>query len=107
MRHNGVRFTPRGDVGGGVRMSMPPYGVKPGRRKKPPHRCDSVLHALGWTLLSGLVPGSGFLHSRRQRLGSIVLLVALVGVVWLALATPHSLSSALDLAFDPSRLTRA
>ena len=49
---------------------MPPYGVKPGRRKAGPHRCDSVLHALGWTLLSAVVPGAGFLHSRRQRLGT-------------------------------------
>ncbi len=88
-------------------MSMPPYGVKPGRRKKPPHRCDSVLHALGWTLLSGLVPGAGFLHNRRQRLGALVLLVAVVGSVWLVLVTPHSLQSALDLAFDPTSLTRA
>jgi LCP family protein required for cell wall assembly len=87
-------------------MSMPSYGVKPGRRKKPPHRCDSVLHALGWTLLSGVVPGAGFLHNRRQRLGALVLLASLVVLVWVAVATPHSLQSALDLAFDPSRLTR-
>ncbi len=88
-------------------MSMPPYGVKPGRRKKPPHRCDTVLHALGWTLLSGVVPGSGFLLNRRQRLGVAVLVISFGGLLWLALASPHSLRSALDLAFDPSRLTRA
>jgi len=88
-------------------MSMPPYGVKPGRRKAPPHRCDTVLHAVGWTLLSGLVPGAGFLHNRRQRLGALVLLAATVALVWLVLVSPHTLSSALDLAFDPSRLTRA
>jgi LCP family protein required for cell wall assembly len=88
-------------------MSMPPYGVLPGRRKKPPHRCDSVLHALGWTLLSGVVPGAGFLHNRRQRLGALLVLVSFVGVVWLALASPHSLQAALDLAVDPARLTRA
>ena len=88
-------------------MSMPPYGIKPGRRKAGPHRCDSVLHAVGWTLLSAVIPGAGFLHNRRHRLGLVVLAVALVGAVWAALAAPHDLGSALDLAFDPSRLTKA
>jgi LCP family protein required for cell wall assembly len=88
-------------------MSMPPYGIKPGRRKAGPHRCGSVLHAVGWTLLSAVVPGAGLLHSRRPRLGAAVLVVALVGAVWAALVAPHNLTDALDLAFDPSRLTRA
>jgi LCP family protein required for cell wall assembly len=88
-------------------MSMPPYGIRPGRRKAAPHRCDSVLHALGWTVMSALVPGAGFLHNRRERLGACAVLVALVGAVWAALAAPHNLGAALDLAFDPSRLTRA
>jgi LCP family protein required for cell wall assembly len=88
-------------------MSMPPYGIKPGRRRAGPHRCESVLHAVGWTALSALVPGAGFLHSRRQRLGAVVLMVAVAGVVWAAVAAPHNLRAALDLAFDPSRLTRA
>jgi LCP family protein required for cell wall assembly len=88
-------------------MSMPPYGVKPGRRKAPPHRCDSVARTLGWTLLSAVVPGAGFLHSRRFRLGLTVLLVSLGAVVFAAVAAPHDLHGALDLAFDPSDLTRA
>jgi LCP family protein required for cell wall assembly len=92
-------------------MSMPPYGIKhggrPGRRKAGPHRCDSVLHAVGWTLLSAVLPGAGFLHSRRQRLGVAVLLVAVVGAIWGFLAAPKNLRSALDLAFDPASLTRA
>ena len=105
-------------------MSMPPYGIKPGRRKagrhaatpvraarseRPdgPHRCDSVLHALGWTVLSALAPGAGFLHGRRRRLGAFVLLVAAVGFVWAAVAAPHNLTAALDLATNPSELTRA
>ena len=88
-------------------MSMPPYGVKPGRRRAGPHRCPSVWHALGWTVLSAVVPGSGFLHNRRQRLGALVFLVSLVGVVWVGLEAPHNLRAALDLAFSPSRLTRA
>jgi LCP family protein required for cell wall assembly len=87
-------------------MSMPPYGVKPGRRRAGPHRCSSMLHTLGWTLLSAVVPGAGLLHSRRQRLGAVVLVVALIGVVWAAVAMPHNLRSVLDLAVDPSRLTR-
>jgi len=52
-------------------MSLPPYGVKPGRRRAGPHRCPSVGHALGWTVLSAVVPGSGFLHNRRPRLGAL------------------------------------
>jgi len=88
-------------------MSMPPYGVKPGRRKAGPHRCDSVARTLGWTLLSAVVPGAGFLHSRRHRLGLTVLLVSLGGLVLAAYAVPHNLRAALDLAVDPSELTRA
>jgi LCP family protein required for cell wall assembly len=87
-------------------MSMPPYGVKPGRRRAGPHRCSSLLHSLGWTLLSAVVPGAGFLHARRQRLGVAVLVAAVAGVAWAAVALPHSLRSGLSLAFDPSRLTR-
>src|SRR3569623_1209273 len=88
-------------------MSMPPYGGKPGRRKAGPHRCSSVRHALGWTLLSALVPGAGFLHNRRQRLGALLLLVSAVGAAWVALAAPHNLNAAITLATDPARLTRA
>jgi LCP family protein required for cell wall assembly len=88
-------------------MSMPPYGIRPGRRKAGPHRCASVLHAVGWTLLSAVAPGAGFLHNRRARLGTLVLLLSVVGAVWAAVEAPHDLGSALDLAFDPSRLTRA
>jgi LCP family protein required for cell wall assembly len=88
-------------------MSMPPYGVRPGRRKAGPHRCDSVARTLGWTLLSAVVPGAGFLHSRRFRLGITVLLVSVGGLLFAAVAAPHDLRGALDLAFDPSDLTRA
>jgi polyisoprenyl-teichoic acid--peptidoglycan teichoic acid transferase len=88
-------------------MTMPPYGIKPGRRKARPHRCGSVLHAVGWTLLSAVVPGAGFLHNRRQRLGTSVLVVALAGALWTAVAAPHDLRAAIDLALDPSRLNRA
>jgi polyisoprenyl-teichoic acid--peptidoglycan teichoic acid transferase len=87
-------------------MTMPPYGIKPGRRKAGPHRCGSVLHATGWSLLSAAVPGAGFLHGRRSRLGAAVLLVSLAGLVWTAVEAPHNLRAALDLATDPSRLTR-
>jgi LCP family protein required for cell wall assembly len=93
-------------------MSMPPYGIKParrraGRRKAGPHRCGSVLHAMGWTLLSAVLPGAGLVHGRRHRLGLLVLVVSLGAAAYAALAAPHNLQAALDLAFDPSRLTRA
>jgi LCP family protein required for cell wall assembly len=87
-------------------MSMPPYGIKPGRRKAGPHRCATMLHAVGWTLVSALLPGVGLVHSRRQRLGGIILLGAVVVAVWVAVVAPHDLGSALDLAADPSRVTR-
>ena len=58
-------------------------------------------------MLSAVVPGSGFVHNRRQRLGALVFLVSLVGVIWVGLEAPHNLRAALDLAFSPSRLTRA
>jgi polyisoprenyl-teichoic acid--peptidoglycan teichoic acid transferase len=91
-------------------MSMPPYGIqhgrrRPGRRKAGPHRCDSVLHALGWTALSSIVPGVGFLHARRQRLGLVVLVVAVLGAAWAVVVAPHDVHAALVLAFDPARLT--
>jgi polyisoprenyl-teichoic acid--peptidoglycan teichoic acid transferase len=96
-------------------MTMPPYGIKPGRtpgrkpgrRKAGPHRCDSVLHAVGWTLLSAVLPGAGFIHNRRQRLGVLVLVLALGGAVWVALVAPHDWNSAVGLAVDPSGLTHA
>jgi LCP family protein required for cell wall assembly len=88
-------------------MSMPPYGIKPGRRKAGPHRCSSVLHAVGWTLLSAVLPGAGFLHNRRPRLGTLLLVASAAGVVWVAIVAPHDLKGALDLAMDPSGLTRA
>src|SRR5262249_32777949 len=95
----------------GARMSMPPYGIKPARRPgrctAGPHRCDSVLHAVGWTLFSAVLPGVGFIHNRRRRLGIVVLVLALGSAVSVALEAPHNLGAALDLAVDPSRLTRA
>ena len=88
-------------------MSMPPYGIKPGRRRAAPHRCHTVLHAVGWTLASALLPGIGFWHSRRYRLGALVLLTSLTGLATVAVVAPHNLTAALDLAFDPSDLSRA
>ena len=84
------------------RMSMPPYGIKPGRRKAGPHRCSSLLHALGWTLLSAAVPGAGFLHNRRQRLGALLVLVSLVGVVWVDHRTTCGLPTARECWTRPA-----
>lgn len=106
-------------------MSMPPYGIKPGRpvvpralrpaaqrrprgrRRAGPRRCASMPRAIGWTLLSAVVPGAGFLHARRARLGGVVLGTALAGTAYVVAAAPHNLRAALDLAFNPSGLTRA
>jgi LCP family protein required for cell wall assembly len=66
-----------------------------------------VLHAVGWTVLSAVLPGIGFWHNRRYRLGAAVLVAALAALVALAVLAPHDPTAALDLAFDPSRLDRA
>ena len=88
-------------------MSMPAYGIKPGRRRAAPHRCGTVLHAVGWTMLSAVLPGVGFWHNRRYRLGGVVMVLAVGGLAALAMVAPHSFHSVLDLAFDPTDLSRA
>jgi LCP family protein required for cell wall assembly len=60
--------------------------------------------ALGLTLLSAVVPGSGFWWAGRRALGALTMAGALVTVVCAALYLPHDLRGALDFAFDPGRL---
>lgn len=60
--------------------------------------------ALGVTLMSAVVPGSGFWWAGRRMLGLFTMLVALATVVGAALYLPHDLQGALDFAFDPGRL---
>jgi LCP family protein required for cell wall assembly len=60
--------------------------------------------ALGVTLMSAVVPGSGFWWAGRRMLGLAAMLAALGTLVAAALYLPHDLQGALDFAFDPGRL---
>jgi LCP family protein required for cell wall assembly len=56
------------------------------------------------TLASGLLPGVGYLYSRRTILGSFVLVPTLIAAGVAYAMAPHDLHGGLDLAFDPGRL---
>jgi LCP family protein required for cell wall assembly len=60
--------------------------------------------ALGITLMSAVLPGSGFWWAGRRVLGLVVMLAAFATLVGAALYLPHDLQGALDFAFDPGRL---
>ncbi|MDF1602433.1 LCP family protein [Nocardioides sp. YIM 152315] len=65
-------------------------------------RTRTLAGALGVTLLGAVLPGAGYLWSRR-RLGYVVLVPFLVGLAAAAYYV-GDLSRAVDLAFDPTRL---
>ena len=60
--------------------------------------------ALGVTLMSAVLPGSGFWWAGRRMLGLVTMVAAVTALVAGALLLPHDLHGALDFAFDPSRL---
>ncbi len=60
--------------------------------------------ALGVTLMSAVLPGSGFWWAGRRMLGLVTMVAAVAALVAGALLLPHDLRGALDFAFDPSRL---
>ena len=59
---------------------------------------------LGMTVLGALVPGFGYLYAGRRAVGGIVLLVWLIALGGAAWYFREGIRSALDLAFDPTRL---
>ncbi len=90
--------------------AQPPAGpvpaTAPGRHRAPKahrfRRAKTLAGALGLTLLSAALPGTGYIWSGR-RLGWLVLVPFLVGVG----ATAYymgDLQRSVDLAFDPTRL---
>lgn len=68
-------------------------------------RARTLAGALGITVLGAVLPGAGYLWSRR-RLGYAVLVPFLVGAA-VAAYYVGDLSRAVDLAFDPARLQAA
>ena len=87
------------------RPKPPADGTGRHRAPKPPRtfrRATSLGGALGVTLLGAVLPGSGYLWTRR-RLGWFVLVPFLIGVGALAYFA-RDLDHAVDLAFDPTRL---
>lgn len=88
------------------RLAPPPQQSRPGWRAIRPRfrRARTLRGALGLTLLSAVLPGTGFLWSRRHSLGWIVLPPSLTAIglaVWLGVRSPRAV---LDVAFDPTRL---
>ncbi len=65
-------------------------------------RARTLAGALGITMLSAALPGTGYLWTRR-RLGYVVLVPFLVGLVLLGLYA-RDLHRLVDFAFDPARL---
>lgn len=89
-----------------VERVAPPPRTRPGKRalRRPTRQARSLLGALGVTLLSAALPGTGYLWSGRRSLGWLVLppsLTALGLAAWYGLRSPRAV---LDLAFDPARL---
>lgn len=67
-------------------------------------RTHGLPGTLGLTLLGALLPGSGYLYAGRRAAGVVVLgawLVLLGGVVWYF---GRDVRTAIDFAFDPTRL---
>lgn len=69
-------------------------------------RAQTLAGALGITLLGAVLPGTGYIWSRR-RLGYAVLVPFVVGSAVAAYYYAGDLSRAVDLAFDPARLQAA
>lgn len=88
------------------RAAPPAQRTQPGKRALRPRlrRARTLPGALAITLLSAVLPGAGYLWSRRRNLGWIVLPPSLTAIglaAWLGLRSPRAM---LDLAFDPTRL---
>ena len=86
--------------------SQPPERPGDRRRRDPYRRAQGLRGTVGVTLLGALLPGAGFLWTRRSFLGWIVLLPFL-SVAGTAAWYLRDVRAAADLAFDPARLQLA
>ena len=89
-----------------VRPLPPERGQGARRRRDPYRRAHGLGGTVGVTLLGALLPGAGFLWTRRQFLGWTVLLPFL-SVAGTAAWYLRDVRAAADLVFDPARLQLA
>ena len=78
-----------------------------GRRINPDaarRRASGFASALGLTSLSAIVPGAGYIYSRRRILGVSVLVISLICVIAAVWYLPKNVHDALIFAVDPARL---
>ncbi|WP_193609202.1 LCP family protein [Nocardioides lijunqiniae] len=83
----------------GARRSGGSRALRPRRR-----RTQGLPGTLGMTLLGALFPGSGYLYAGRKAIGAVILgiwLALLGGFAWYF---GRDVRTAIDLAFDPTRL---
>jgi polyisoprenyl-teichoic acid--peptidoglycan teichoic acid transferase len=75
------------------------------RRRSRHRRARGLAGTLGLTLASTVLPGSGMLYAGRRVLGLLLLVPALALFGYLAWYVVRAPQAALDVAFDPGRLT--
>jgi len=75
------------------------------RRRSRHRRARGLAGTLGLTLASTVLPGSGVLYAGRRVLGLLLLVPALSLFGYLAWYVVRDPQAALDVAFDPRRLT--
>ncbi len=73
----------------------------------PRRRAGSLRATLAVTALGAVLPGAGLLYTGRRTLGLLVLLPTLAVLAYGAWTVARDPGTAVDLAFDPARLTLA
>ena len=87
--------------------TTPARGRSAGRRRaaRPgPRRARGLAGTVGVTLFGGLLPGAGYLWTRRWNLGFVVLLPSVSGAATTAWLVARDPARAVEVAFDPMRL---
>ena len=83
-----------------------PKATTGGRRIRRPvrRRAPKLRGALLITVLTALLPGSGYVYNGRRVLGGVVLVASIAVGVAVVLLAPRDLHSAVEFAVDPGRL---
>ena len=77
---------------------------KAGRSRHKAHRARSASKAIGLTLISALIPGSGFVMGGRKKLGAFIITLSVGLLLIAAYIGLTNRNSIVALAVDPSRL---